>query len=611
MEPTNRKIQAIVDMYLNRELLLPEMQRKYVWRATQVRDLIDSIYRDYPSGSILIWETASIPQTKDPSFQNTEQKPIGKQLLLLDGQQRVASLASVLTGLPIRIKEGTKVKEKFIDIYFNIDHPDDTSAAEDDDLFEVGDVVEAKWDEDGEFYIGKITQADGKRFYIKFDDGDEGWSDDVRTLGDESRKELFFRLKNRAIENKTHWISVTKLFNVGVGSILRDLKMGADHPSFDKYNQRLNTLYSRKDSYLYPLQIIREKNYTEVTDIFIRVNSSGTRLRGTDLALAQITSIWPGSIKQFESFVDECISKNFYVDENFLVRCMVCISTNQPKFDNVSRLTPSGLQNAWKLTKKGVQNSREFLNNNAFTDSTALLPSYFLMIPLIHYSSRHDLCSTPETEKGFLYWLYNAAIWGRYSGSSETKLGEDLACLNSSEPWISLIDNVWKMVGKDRQVTPEDIVGKGVNSPIFYMMYVIARKQQARDLETGAIVNYANFGKNNSVEFDHVFPRSKLDSFYKDKNVGGSERKRLINQIANMAFMTKKGNIIKSNDDPSIYFPKVQQKHGGTDYFERQQIPCMADLLHYESFDAFVAERSRRLADGMNEVLSSLRPACP
>jgi uncharacterized protein with ParB-like and HNH nuclease domain len=126
MEPTNRKIQALVDMLLNRELLLPEMQRKYVWRSTQVRELLDSIYRDYPSGSILIWETDEVPlvKVKTPSFQETTQKPIGKRLLLLDGQQRITSLATILTGSPIRIKEGTKVKEKAVDIYFNVDHPE-------------------------------------------------------------------------------------------------------------------------------------------------------------------------------------------------------------------------------------------------------------------------------------------------------------------------------------------------------------------------------------------------------------------------------------------------------------------------------------------------------
>jgi hypothetical protein len=608
MEPTNRKIQALVDMYLQRELILPEMQRKYVWRATQVRDLVDSIYRDYPSGAILIWETATLPETKDPAFQSTEQKPIGKQLLLLDGQQRVTSLASVLTGLPIRIKEGTKVKEKSIDICFNLDHPDDSTVAEDDDgVFDVGDNVEARWDEDGEYYIGKITQTDGKRFYVQWDDGDEGWSDEVRALGQESRKELFFRLKNRAIENKPNWIPVTRLFKNGVGAILRDLKMGADHPNFDKYNERLNTLYGRKDTYLYPIQIIRGKSYSEVTDIFIRVNSSGTRLRGSDLALAQVTSIWPGSIKLFETFVDECIAKDFYIDENFLVRCMVSIATGQAKFDSISRLTAKNLEEAWVLTKKGVHNTINFLKNNALTDSTAMLPSYSLMIPLVACSSKSGLSATPDAEKGFLYWFYNAAMWGRYSTSSETSLGEDLLCLKDAKPWESLIRNVWQAVGRERTLTVDDIIGKGMNSPIFFMMYIIARKHQARDLENGAIVNYANLGQNNSVEFDHVFPKSKLDAFFKERELAPAERKKQVNQIANLAFMTKKGNIIKSNEDPLIYFPKVHKKHGGVDYFERQQIPYDTSLLPYEAFDGFISERAQRLATAINGFLATLK----
>lgn len=99
MEPTHRKIEALVDMFLNGELLLPEMQRKYVWRATQVRDLIDSIYRDYPSGSILIWETDTLPELKPRTYEKRPEQPIGKRLLLLDGQQRIARLFFVRTGI--------------------------------------------------------------------------------------------------------------------------------------------------------------------------------------------------------------------------------------------------------------------------------------------------------------------------------------------------------------------------------------------------------------------------------------------------------------------------------------------------------------------------------
>ncbi len=127
----------------------------------------------------------------------------------------------------------SKIKEKFIDIYFNIDHPVEDMESKETPQFEVGDLVEAKWNEDGEFYSGRITEVDSNRYHIVYDDGDEGWSDEVRDLGVESKKELYFQIKNKKIENKPNWISITKLFKDGVGSILKDLKIGYDHPNFD------------------------------------------------------------------------------------------------------------------------------------------------------------------------------------------------------------------------------------------------------------------------------------------------------------------------------------------------------------------------------------------
>lgn len=251
MEPTHRKIQALVDMFLNGELLLPEMQRKYVWRSTQVRDLLDSIYRDYPSGSILIWETETLPVVKPISFEKKNEQPIGKRLLLLDGQQRITSLASILEGKEIRIREGSSVKSKFIDIFFNVAHPDEPDGeATELPQFDVGDIVEAKWDEDGEFYPAKIIKVSGNNFYVEYEDGVKGATEDIRDLSNESKKELYFQIRNRMVENNPSWISVTRLFKEGVGSILRHLKVGPDSPDYDKYNERLNQLYNRKEHYL-------------------------------------------------------------------------------------------------------------------------------------------------------------------------------------------------------------------------------------------------------------------------------------------------------------------------------------------------------------------------
>lgn len=552
-------------------------------------------------------ETNEVPKVKTPSFSKTPQNPIGKLLLLLDGQQRITSLATILTGSPVRIKEGTKIKEKAVDIYFNVDHPEEgNKEPEGIPRFEQGDLVEAKGD-DGEFYPAKISKVESKRYFVLYDAGGEGWSDEIRDLSEESKKELYFQLKNRAVESKPNWIPVTRLFKEGVGSILRSLKIGADHPDFDKYNGRLNQLFNRKESYLYPIQIIRDKSYSEVTDIFIRVNSSGTRLRSSDLALAQITSAWPGSMNLFENFVDKCTEKDFYLDENFLARCLICIATKQAKFEKIGRMSADKLKESWELTKKGVQKTVNFLKNSGLVDSSALLPSPMLLVPLVYYASGNDLCKTTESENGFLLWFYSAAIWGRYSGSMETRLTQDLAAVSNTTPWATLMDNVWQLVGKDRKVEAADLRGRGVNSPLFFMMYVLARKNKARDLETGDVINYANFGKNNEVEYDHLFPKSKLETFLKGKKAENADRKRMINEIPNMAFLTKQGNIIKTNEDPASYFPKVYKRYGGDNLFGRQQIPYDLKLLDYEEYERFLNERSKRIAKEINDFLAELK----
>jgi uncharacterized protein with ParB-like and HNH nuclease domain len=57
MAKAEASVEELVGMIERGELRLPEMQRRYVWRSTGVRDLMDSLYHGYPSGAILLWET--------------------------------------------------------------------------------------------------------------------------------------------------------------------------------------------------------------------------------------------------------------------------------------------------------------------------------------------------------------------------------------------------------------------------------------------------------------------------------------------------------------------------------------------------------------------------
>src|SRR2546421_5129914 len=118
MAKIDTDVGKLVAMIKDGELRLPEMQRRYVWPATRVRDLLDSLYRGYPSGTILVWDGDNDAPSKDLAVEQSSAGFTPK--LLLDGQQRLTSLAAVTQGKPIKLRNRVRP----IDIAFNIDHPD-------------------------------------------------------------------------------------------------------------------------------------------------------------------------------------------------------------------------------------------------------------------------------------------------------------------------------------------------------------------------------------------------------------------------------------------------------------------------------------------------------
>src|SRR5690606_36612119 len=103
MPKADATVEELVSMIERGELRLPEMQRQYVWRAPRVRDLLDSLYRDYPSGAILLWDTDDPPPQRDFAVEQAA-NPYRTTRLLLDGQQRLTSLSAVIRGKPVSVR---------------------------------------------------------------------------------------------------------------------------------------------------------------------------------------------------------------------------------------------------------------------------------------------------------------------------------------------------------------------------------------------------------------------------------------------------------------------------------------------------------------------------
>jgi hypothetical protein len=146
MAKAEATIDELVSMIQRGELRLPEMQRRYVWRSTRVRDLLDSLYRGYPSGAILLWDTDEAVPLQDFAV-TQERNPYQSTRLLLDGQQRLTSLSAVIRGESVQVRG----RQKPIELLFNLEHPDElavvTEVNEDSDDDLIDDEADSSDDE--------------------------------------------------------------------------------------------------------------------------------------------------------------------------------------------------------------------------------------------------------------------------------------------------------------------------------------------------------------------------------------------------------------------------------------------------------------------------------
>jgi uncharacterized protein with ParB-like and HNH nuclease domain len=89
-----KKISTILDKIDERQLFVPAFQREYVWKREDAKELIDSLVKSYPTGTMLTWETNK-PELKGQHVYDEKQ---GAVRILLDGQQRITTLYMLIRG---------------------------------------------------------------------------------------------------------------------------------------------------------------------------------------------------------------------------------------------------------------------------------------------------------------------------------------------------------------------------------------------------------------------------------------------------------------------------------------------------------------------------------
>lgn len=145
-------------------LRLPELQRGYIWPVTRVRDLLDSPYRSYPSGTILACDTEGDTPEREMAVHQGTRPSFGNHLLLLDGQQRLTSLAAVTRGRRLRLKN--RVRPKLRSISTIQKAPDGRDEVEDDGLRPLDEIEAEEPDLNGEGTAGVQEYINNSTFVL-------------------------------------------------------------------------------------------------------------------------------------------------------------------------------------------------------------------------------------------------------------------------------------------------------------------------------------------------------------------------------------------------------------------------------------------------------------
>ena len=569
MAKAEASVEELVSMIERGELRLPEMQRQYVWRSTRVRDLLDSLYRGYPSGAILLWETdEAVPLQDFAVSQSTN--PYQSTRLLLDGQQRLTSLSAVIRGEPVSVRG----RRRPIDLLFNLEHPDQLAV--------VTEVEENGDDEDDA------------------DDDSELIGDETDSTEDELLKrfnKMTFVVATRKLEQLPHWVKVSEVFKTDNDApfLKRAGISGFDDPRYEKYSQRLARLRGIR-KYVYRMDVLeRTLSYDEVTEIFVRVNSLGAKLRSSDLALAQITAKWRHSLQTFQDFQKACAKTGFDLDLGLHLKNLMAFATGQSRFQIVGSLNVEKLQKAWKEACDGMEFALNFLRSNLGIDSPALLSSPFLLVVLAYFGHSRNYALSNDEARQLRYWALMANAKGRFSrGSSETILDQDLANIRQGGAVSELTDRLRLQFGR-LDITAEELEGRNQRSALFKTMFLAFRAAGAKDWRSHLTVALDHSGAQHRLQFHHIFPKAVLKTSFTAREA---------DDIANLAFIGGKTNRAISDKAPTVYLPPLLDQLGEP-AFAAQCIPVEASLLEVESYKAFLLERRKRIATALNTFVGS------
>jgi hypothetical protein len=521
-----KNVETVIDSAVSHKWGVPEFQRGFVWTRQKVRDLLESLWLDYPVGSFLLWYA---PAEVEPRVVADGSQPTG---WLVDGQQRSTALCVLFGRKP----------------YW--------------------------WDGDW----NRVLDHHDIRYNVLAEEGP------------------FFQLASSVIKRQPEWVKVRPVLNGSddeLSDLAQDLATAIDLP-FGRIYSKLDRIRSIRTKDLPVVTVTLDLE--DVTEVFSRLNSAGTKVTEADIALALAASQNPGWARNhFLPFIHDLDDAGFEIDPNLVFRSMISIDLGRAVLRDVPRSywSSDNLNNAWKRTKDAWQNTIAYIEPRGVL-SADVLPTKNALIPLVVLFDRYS--DALSDDRAFA-WLLHATRAGRYGGAaitaiqSDVKTIKDLGTLDFTFDWLHRRLSPWE------PFQPTDFHAPYTDRVLRLFLYLVMFQRGAKDWITGQRLGFVGTEllERFNPQWHHIYPRNYL------KNEGVPEEKW--DRFANIAVISPTTNIRIGAKSPPNY---IDQYHISPERLSEQLIAGKPEELTIGAYDAFLEDRASALTQAANDYMAGL-----
>lgn len=580
---TNYPISSLIEDIDLGKIGLPELQRPFVWPNVNVRNLFDSIYRGYPAGFLLFWDTGADGVLKTIG---TKENRLPPKMAIVDGQQRLTSLYAVIKGSEVIRADFSKspIRIAFNPLTERFDVPDATTTK------------------------------------------DKAYIPDISVLWHKETKLLAF----------------TRIFLKEL-SATRELSQ----EEAERIEESIGRLFNLPHYQFTALTLSPTVGAETIAEVFVRINGSGKKLNQSDFIMTLMSVFWDEGRADLESFAlnatkpadGQASPYNHFIkpSPDQMLRVTVGLSLKRARLEAVynalrGRDPKTGLDSSEKRedqfarmqvgqkTALNLANWHHFLSaltlagyrgEKMISSQTAIMYSYVLyLIGIDDFAIPRDVMRKVISEFYFM-----AALTGRYTSSPEGRFDSDLAIvrdLSTADEYLAKLREMTGLVLTDDYWTinlPSQLATSASQSPSLFAYNAALIRLDAVALyspfKIAALVDPAIRGSKAALERHHLFPRGYLEEI-------GQKDIKQVNQIANFAAVEWPQNIKIGKQPPRDYVPVLDAALSAPQREQMYFWHALPPLWWELDYQNFLVERRARMAkvirSAWNDLTGKLQP---